>query len=209
MFDNNVGSDLPERPIASSCILGILRLPRIHDAIRSESTRRLMSTNATLRQGTVRLAPLAAGRRRRIPERPARTPQRRPDPMALQGRHRQRLDRSAPSRRGPVARLPLARTARPDDLDKLADNDGIVCIPACGAKPPPPSACSRSCTPPTARSGPTSVLHKLLTEPGARPGPRSTTGSATSSSSSTASGSTTARSSGTSGTVARTASRPW
>ena len=77
----------------------------------------------------------------------------------------------------------------------------------CGASPPPPSGCSRSCGRLSARNG-TAVLDHAADESRLRRARRSTTGSATASSSSTASGSTTARSSGTSGTVARTASPP-
>ena len=54
--------------------------------------------------------------------------------MALQGPP-EGLDRPAPGRRGPAARLPLARQ-EPDDLDALADKDGIVCIPAVRGEPP-------------------------------------------------------------------------
>ncbi len=120
----------------------------------------------------------------------------------------------------------------PDDLDRLADADGIVPLPAVRGEPPAAERLQEvllalraeetnhrgteaqrrenqledslliSC--PLCLCG-----NDLLTAAGAGRGPRSTPGSATASSSSTASGSTTAPSSGTSGTAATTASPAW
>ena len=202
-------SNCSPRRGAPPCHLVLLQVPRIPRR-RSPNRPEVERHQRHARQGSLRPRTLAAGRRREIPERPARAPQRRPDPMALQGPSK-RLDRPAPGRRRPACSATAGRDQEPDEPRRSGRrrrhrlHAGVR-----GEASLPPNGCSRSCA--SAYGSEWSDVDAGQAAgrvPGARPARHSTTGSATSSSSSTASGSTTARSSGTSGTVARTASQPW
>ena len=183
--------------------LVFLPIPRFLDAVRSI---KIEVTNATLVK-----VPFDLDHWQQVAAEDTRTacPSRteRPDPMAFQGPP-EGLDRPAPSRRGPAARLPLAgpgagRPRRPRRRRRHCSHPRRA-----GRSRPPPSGCASLAD--RLRLGMVRVAeHKLLTEAGASRERRSTTGSATASSSSTASGSTNGRSSGTSGTDARTASPAW
>ena len=152
LFDSNVRDYLRTIQAYFLQFGASVQSPEFHQAVR-RIDQKLNVTNATLVKVPFDLERWQTGRRREVPERPARAPQRRPDPMALQGPS-ERLDRPAPGRRGPAARLPLARSGAGRPRRSLADTDGIVPIPAVRAKTPPPSGCARSCGPPSARNGP-------------------------------------------------------
>ena len=95
----------------------------------------------------------------------------------------------------------------PDGLEKLADDDGIVCVPAVRGEPPHTSAFCGCFRLRGAMTGMTEYLRSCWPMQAAR---ISKTGCATDSSNSTVSCSITAPSSGTSGTAASaTASMPW
>ena len=114
--------------------------------------QKLNVTNGYLGQGSLRPRTLAA-------ESPPRnTPTASRNPTATTPR--QWLFKGHPKGSTDPLQVAVARLLgyrwpdqEPDDLDAMADKDGIVPIPAYGASRPPPIDCVRSCEPPSGRNG--------------------------------------------------------
>ncbi len=131
-FDNNTASIVPETPQHLPALWASASQPEFNAAVR-QIDQKLKVTNATLAKVPFDLEHWT-GRRRAVPERSARAPQRRPDPVAVQGHH---LGSEAPLQVA-VARLLGYRwpDQEPDALDELADADGIVPLSSVGGERP-------------------------------------------------------------------------
>ena len=110
---------------------------------------------------------------------------------------------------GAVGGVSVAGAAEPDDLDGLADADGIVCLPSVAGEPPAADRVQQLLAAAFGDEWSPAMVRELLEECGVEEEDLGATGCGMTSSNSTARCSGTGRSSGISGMGARMGSRRW
>ena len=157
------------RPSTSSRNLGILPLAGVLERQSASIDQKLECHECHTRTRFPSTSTTGSSRRRAVPERPARAPQRRPDPVAVQGPSAG-LDRPAPGRRRPPARLPLAGPGARRTSTSSPTTTASSASPPSAARRPPPSGCASSSRAAYGTEWSTSLLDELLTEAGCKPG---------------------------------------